>query len=83
MVTKLQADLRQAQDAGAAAARQLDVASQENSQLHAQLQQSRTHRQDQMSSVVCMTADDSGMSQHVCLTTRLILTMAVYATGVR
>lgn len=45
MVTSLQAELRQAQDVTAASARQLDVMSQENTQLRAQLQQSVTHRQ--------------------------------------
>ena len=46
VVRKLQADLREASDAAAAAAKQLDVESQENSQLCAQLQQSVTRRQD-------------------------------------
>lgn len=90
VVTKLQADLRQAQDADAAAARQLAVASQESSQLRAQLQQSGTHRQAKTSYVMCVTANDCGMSQHVCLTRRLTclarrltLSIVVLSTGMR
>ena len=58
VVTKLQAELRQAQDAAAAAAKQLDVVSQENTQLHTQLQQSTTHRQDNDGMHGCMTVND-------------------------
>lgn len=89
LVSELQADLRQAQDAGMAAAGQLAVVSKDNSQLQSQLQQSVIHRQAhkltlcvqkqcesavQVKLFTCLFADDQQWFCFVC--------MAGHMTGV-